>query len=134
MNRRKQERHAFSFSYLDVFFLILAGFVLSLGINFANQKDAAVSASTYRIEVSASYDSRVYESAPAEGEALFDENGARIGEVLKTEFYQSEGEDLVLLTCRIQGEMPEPDETIRIETAKSLNVAKILSVSEEVGQ
>ena len=134
MNRRKQERHAFSFSYLDVFFLILAGFVLSLGINFANQKDAAVSASTYRIEVSASYDGRVYEVAPVEGETLFDENGARIGEVLKTEFYRSEGEDLVLLTCRIQGEKPKPDETIRIETAKSLNVAKILSVSEEVDQ
>lgn len=134
MNRRKQERHAFSFSYLDVFFLILAGFVLSLGINFANQKDAAAAASTYRIEVSASYDSRVYVAAPAEGEALFDENGMCIGEVLKTEFYRSEGEDLVLLTCRIQGEKPKPDETIRIETAKSLNVAKILSVSEEVDQ
>lgn len=133
MNVKKQLRQPLSVSYLDVFFLLLAGFVLSLGIYFVGReaKASSQSAAVYRVEVTARYDSRVYESIPAEGELLFDENGKRIGEILKSETYQAEGKTQVLLECRMQGKVPALEENIRIETAKSLNVAKVLSVSEE---
>lgn len=133
MNVKKQLRQPLNFSYLDVFFLLLAGFVLSLAIYFAGREAKASSQSNavYRVEATARYDSRVYESIPVAGEILFDENGKRIGEILKSETYQAEGETQVLLECRIQGKAPALEESIRIETAKSLNVAEVLSVSEE---
>lgn len=136
MNQKKQERNALRFSYLDVFFLLLAGFILSIGIYFFSRGDQnGEVVPTYRVEATAHYDGRVYEAIPSAGETLFDENGVRIGEILKAETYQAEGKTQVLLEFRLRGKAPKPDGAVRIETAKSTNVATVLSVSEEeVGQ
>ncbi len=134
MKQAKKESAAYSFSYLDVFFLLLAGFVLSILIYFASDQARKIrQIPDCVVEVTASYRDEIMHAVPEEGELLFDEKANVIGQVLEVEIFDQveiKGETKVRLLCLTKGISVQEGEPFSLETARSRNEGNVVSVSE----
>lgn len=134
MKTAKKESVSYAFSYLDVFFLLLAGFVLSLLIYFssdqAKQKNVLYECV---VEVTSVYRSELLHAIPQEGEILFDENKNVIGQVLEVQVLdqnEMSGKTELRLLCLTKGVSVEIGEVFFVETSRSRNSGEVIAVSE----
>ena len=129
MKREKKEVHL-RFSYLDVFFLLLAGCLLSIGIYFfAEDSERVTVKREYRVEASAYYREELYSALPVIGESLYDENGERIGSVLACSVENGNA----YISFSLEVTPPDEGETMMMETAKAVKKVKIVNV-EKIGE
>ena len=129
---RKKEKFRFSFSSLDLIFLLFLGLLLSLGIYVTSEaKREAMRAPTYQVQASAHYREELLHAVPKAGEELYDEKGNRIGFVEEVEFYEEKGEREFLILFSLYGSDAVEGEEIWIETAFSKGKAKVLKVTEK---
>lgn len=130
--KRKQESAGIGFSYLDVFFLILAGLILSLWVYIATSEgDAAIQGSS-RVELTASYEAALIHALPQEGQDLFDEKGNRIGRVESVLQYEAENQTVgsaqIYLICTVDRTDLKEGDLFPVETAFSVKIGKIVHV------
>ncbi len=133
--KRKQESHRVSFSYLDVFFLLLAGLILSCFVYLATVSRSGDDAKVYRVDLVASYESALAHAIPQEGQALFDRKGEKIGSIESVGVYEAEGENGIetelFFVCYIaQNDLIEGEE-FTLETMDCIWETKIVFVKPE---
>jgi len=121
-------KRSFGFSYLDAFFLLLAGLILSLGIYFfAEYKQKEAQILEYRVELSAVLEDYQYLCCPKEGDSLFDESGNVIGTLLFVSLPQEDRPETVLI-CSLRGIAPEAEKIFRAEFASCILHMNVTSV------
>ncbi|MBR2616125.1 MAG: hypothetical protein IKC69_05550 [Clostridia bacterium] len=124
--REKKEAVTVRFSYLDVFFLLLAGCVLSLGIYFfAEDSEAKENISHYCVEARAEYREELYSVIPIAEETVYDSEGRPIGTVASCTVSGSE----VWIELELAGVKPNEGETMTLETARAVKEVEIIRVT-----
>lgn len=113
----KKETQGFSFSYLDVFLLLILGLVLSVVLYFVLETPSVLGEkNAYEVELSAYLDEALWEHMPSAKDSLFDQNGEKIGEILSVKTKVLGNRAFCQVTCRITSfQWPEED-TMRVET------------------
>lgn len=128
MNRiEKKQQSVFSFSYIDIFFLLLVGLILSVGIGFLAEVHRENMGRSHYVYVSQTVEETEY-PMPVAGDVLFGKDGLQIGRVLTVETEETEGRTLLKLKCRLEGEKPSVGEIITIETFGSIRTMQVDSV------
>ncbi|MBR3836894.1 MAG: hypothetical protein IKJ74_02000 [Clostridia bacterium] len=128
--RNGKEKQSLTFSYLDVFFILLAGCIISFGIYLFTEDTAAAPAKEYCVEAKAFYREALIDTLPREGEALYDGAGNQIGEILSAEVLFPGARSEAYLTFTLRGDPPAVGESFAVETATALAEAEILNVTE----
>ena len=128
--RNITEKQSLTFSYLDVFFILLAGFIISFGIYLFTEDAGAVPEKAYRVEARAFYREALLDTVPQEGDVLYDGEGNRIGEILSADVLFPGARSEVFLAFTLWGDAPEIGDTFAVETASALAEAEILNVLE----
>ena len=122
-----------SFSYIDIFFLLLAGLVLSVGIGFLVETHRENLGETYLVDCSATVGEELRNALPQKGDVLYDEEGQPCGKVLSVET-EEKGKNLLLeIRCRLEGEKPEVGEDITVETPSCIRTMQVDGVQPENG-
>lgn len=123
-SQKKRKTH-FSFSYIDIFFLLLAGLILSFGIGSLAEIHRENKVESYYVYLSASVEEEFSHAIPAGGDAVFGTDGKSIGKVLSAEL-QEEGNGLLLtVKCRFNTEAPAEGERIVLETPGSIRSMQV---------
>ena len=78
-NRRT---NAFSFSYIDIFFLLLAGLILSFGIGFFAEMRQETRSESYQVYLTVPMEEVLKNVVPMAGDVLYGEDGETCGRVL----------------------------------------------------
>ncbi len=124
------------FSYLDAFFLLLAGLVLSFGIYLATEKTKIPGEQGCEMTVLVRYEQALQEWIPKEGAALLDEKGAVIGEVLAVRTLVDGETKTVELDCDMKQSLWQEGDAFSVETKECIKegiVQQIRLDSEEKG-
>ncbi|MBR5295525.1 MAG: hypothetical protein IKU24_02925 [Clostridia bacterium] len=111
----KKEKGSLPFSYIDAFFILLVGLIISFGIYFVTEQNKEKDVGLYRVEMNAYVDKALTESIPETGEKIY-ENGKEVGEVLFVEKKESENTILVKVVSRWKGKVPDQGEVKTVET------------------
>lgn len=130
MNSSEKKQGA-SFSYIDIFFLLFAGLVLSVGIGFLVEVHRENRVETYRIRVSATVEEALQHAVPEAGDVLFDAEGEACGKVLSVETEATANELILKMRCRWEGEKPTVGEQITVETPGSIRLMQVDSVKSD---
>ena len=112
------EKRTLSFSFLDVFFLLLAFLIGSVFFYFATQEATnAPLPATYRIEVETVPKSFLFSHLPEEGEEIFTEEGLMCGTVLDAHIEASDKGRVLVLTVQATLSLPPEEASAwRVET------------------
>ncbi len=126
MERSEKKRKTyFSFSYIDFFFLLLAGLILSFGIGFLAEVHRENLVESYYVYLSATVEDELSHAIPSVGDTVFGTDGKSIGKVLSVEL-QEEGNGLLLsVKCRLNTEAPAEGERIMLETSGSIRSMQV---------
>lgn len=125
----KKETVGFSFSYLDVFFLLIFGLVLSVLLYlFLDAPGVWKKENTYQLEVSAYVEQEISHSIPEETEILFDKEGNKIGKILSAETEELGNRVFCKICCRVTGSNFEKGEKFTLETKNFIHDMWIYSV------
>ncbi len=121
---KKKESVALPFSYIDVFFILLAVLAISFGIYDIAERNERNADPLYHIELSTQISEDLQKSVPEAGDILFEGDRA-IGEVLSVEF--REGVDIfyVKAVCLMRIDHPKKGKQLILETANSVCEMKI---------
>ena len=126
----------FGFSYLDAFFLLIAGLIVSLGIYaFSEIQQREAQTVYYQVEMSAVLEDYQRLACPREGDVLFDESGNAIGTLLSVSFPEEDRPETVLV-CSLKGICPEAGSDFRAEFVSCilyLNVKSVQAVENSGG-
>lgn len=126
-----EKKQSFSFSYIDIFFLLLAGLILSVGIGFLVETHRENLGETYLVECSATLNEEMRSALPKKGEVLYNEEGQPCGKVLSVET-EEKGKGLLLkLQCRLEGARPEIGSSITVETPSCIRSMQVDAVQAE---
>ncbi len=121
----------FSFSYIDIFFLLLAGLILSFGIGFLAEVHRVNHNEEYQAYLSATVDEPFAHALPQAGDTVFGENGDPIGKVLSVQTEDRSGGRVFLqIKCRLEGEKPLVGDRILLETIGSVRTMRVDLVEE----
>lgn len=121
MERNKKKQTAgLSFSYIDIFFLLLAGLVLSFGIATLSEIHRDSRVESYYVYLSARVEEELSHAVPAAGDTVFGTDGEVIGKVLSAESSEEENGLYLTVKCRIQGEEPAQGGEMMLETPGSI--------------
>ncbi len=126
----KKESAEHSFTYIDVFFLLLAGLILSFGAYLFTEHRAQQRKEPIEISLSAYVEKELWEAIPEAGEPIYNENGEIYGTVLSVEREETGGALLLRLTCKMEGVTPQMGEEMRIETPWSIRSMWVYEISE----
>ncbi|MBE6713013.1 MAG: hypothetical protein E7580_05790 [Ruminococcaceae bacterium] len=126
-----EKKQSYSFSYMDIFFLLLAGLILSFGIGFLIETHRESMGEKYLVDLSASVGEELKHAVPAKGDVLFDEDGRTCGKVLSVETVEKGNRLILKLHCRLEGENPKTGETITVETVGSIRQMQVDAVIPE---
>ena len=124
---KKKEAKNFSFSYLDIFFLLLAGLILSFGIAFLVEAHRENLVDSYNVYLSATVEESFSQAIPTAGDTVFDTEGKEIGRVLSADTREDRDGLLLTVKCRIKMESPERGEEILLETPGSIRYMRVVS-------
>lgn len=125
--KRKQKTNV-SFSYIDIFFLLLAGLVLSFGIGFLAEVHRDNRVESYYVYLSAAVEEEFSHAVPASGDTVFGTDGESIGKVLSAETRETENGLHLTVKCRLTTKAPEKGEEIVLETfgcVRSMQVDRV---------
>ena len=129
MERFKKKRKTnVSFSYIDIFFLLLAGLVLSFGIGFLAEVHRENRVESYYVYLSAAVEKEFSHAVPASGDTVFGTDGESIGKVLSAETRETENGLHLTVKCRLTAKAPEEGEEIVLETSgciRSMQVDRV---------
>ncbi len=123
----KKEIQTLPFSYIDIFFILLAGLVLSFGIYFATEKRQENKEELYRIEMTSSIEEGMEEIVPEAGERIF-ENKEAVGEILSVEKEKTENDLSIRVVCLWKGKDVQVGQEKVIETLSCICTMQIDSV------
>jgi len=128
--RNSKENLSLTFSYLDVFFILLAGCIISFGIYLFTEDPAAATQQEYYVEAKAFYKEALLDALPREGDVLYDGEGDPIGEIRRAEVLFPGAVSEVYLTFTLWSDPPKAGDCFTVETAYALAEAEILNVSQ----
>ena len=112
----KKEKNALSFSYLDVFLILVLFLLFSFAV-YRSTENARAKEQTPDLLVSLSaYAAPEELFYPQKGEVLYRENGEVYGTVLSVETKEVGSFSLVVVTCKMQGVRAKIGDAMRIET------------------
>ena len=121
----KKEKAHFSFSYIDIFFLLLAGLILSFGIGFLAEVHRENLVESYYVYLSATVEDEFSHAIPNDGDTVFGVDGESIGKVLSVELQEEEKGLLLTVKCRLNTEPPAEGERIVLETPGSIRSMQV---------
>ena len=125
----KKEKNARSFSYLDVFLILIFCLVLSFVIyHFTEKARLREQTPNYLVELSAKVSEIQFE--PKNGEALYRENGEIYGEVQSVQTEKEGSAEILILNCQMQGVSLQEGEEYRLETESGICRMQVKSVRE----
>lgn len=124
----EKKQSFFSFSYIDIFFLLLAGLVLSFAIAFLTELHRENRVEYHQVYLSAEVSEAFSHAIPSAGDAVFGEDGETVGKVLSVETEDSNGKLRLKLKCRLKLEEPTVGEEMKLETPGSIRTMRIDSV------
>lgn len=128
----KRENSAFSFSYLDVFFLLILGLVLSVVLYFVLETPALWGGEeSFHVGASAYLDRAVFDSIPAPAEMLLDGEGKEIGKILSVQKEIRGDRVFCKMTLEMKGADFKVGQKIRVETRNFVSDFWIYSVLAE---
>ncbi len=133
MNKEKMtEKKSVSLSYIDLFFLLLAGLILSLGI-YAMSESRAQSQENpqYRVELSAIVPTEFSDWIPREGEEIYNRAGEKIGQVQFLSTSPVYEGNQVHWICLLDRDPPKLGEEFVMESTRSVLKTSVLSVTEQ---
>lgn len=129
--KKKMKKNAatVSFSYLDVFLLLVTALILSFGIYLSTeQRRQEQTKPSFQVEALAEYEKAIAHAIPKEKEILFDGEGNSIGRVEGVQILDEGEATRVHLTLRLYL-WDEDTKEITVETARSVCRAEVLSVT-----
>jgi hypothetical protein len=129
MNMRKKEFHP-TFSYLDVFLLLLAGLFLSFLVYFFAEKDTVREPAQVEVTVKTVYEKDLLEAIPEAGEELYDQSGNKIGKILSVQVGEGEIKKEAEMTLLIPEGAYREGDVFRVETKDCIREGEIVSVKE----
>lgn len=118
----------FSFSYIDIFFLLLAGLILSVGIGFLAEAHRSNQSESYQVFLTAPVEPALEHAIPMAGDAIYGEDGEPCGRVLMVSTEESGNKQVLRIKCRLDGEKPLVGETLTIETPDCVRTMQVYSV------
>lgn len=126
-----EKKQGTSFSYIDIFFLLFAVLVLSVGIGFLMEVHRENRVETCQIHVSATVEEALQHAVPEVGDVLFDAEGEACGKVLSVETEATANQLILKMRCRWEGERPAVGEQITVETPGSIRPMQVDSVESD---
>lgn len=112
-----KDKNRASFSFLDVFILLILGLFVSLLLYFVLETPSLFGEKEdYQLEVSAYLDVELSHALPVAGDTLYDQEGGEIGEILLVESQIRGSSIFCRILCTAKGEGWETGEKIAIET------------------
>lgn len=128
-NEKREQKNRFS--YLDIFFLLFLGLILSVILFLFLEAGEQKKEEFYQVELSSSVSAELEEVIPQEGESLLDDEGEELGRILSVKTEKT-GEKMSLkIICLISGDPPRKGDTIHLETKNFISDMKVLSVVSE---
>lgn len=125
----KNKKNARSFSYLDVFLILVLFLILSFVIyHFTEKARLREKIPDLLVELSAEAGQIDYE--PKNREALYRESGEIYGSVLEAKIEERGSSARIRITCRMQGIEVAEGDLMRIETSGGILEMRVDSVSE----
>lgn len=124
---KKRAMH-FSFSYIDIFFVLLAGLILSFGIGFLVEIHRENLVESYYVYLSAEVEEEFFHAIPVAGDTVFDADGSARGKVLTVETREDGDSMYLTVKCRISEESLVLGEEILLETPGSMRLMRVDSL------
>ncbi|MBQ3076053.1 MAG: hypothetical protein IJC26_08285 [Clostridia bacterium] len=124
----KQQATLFSFSYIDIFFLLLAGLILSVVIGFFAEYHQNNRVESYQVSLSSQMDETLRHAVPVAGDPVFGEDGEPYGRVIAVTIEELGVRQFLKIKCRLDGEKPMVGEELVIETPGSIRRMQVYSV------
>lgn len=112
-NRRT---NALSFSYIDIFFLLLAGLILSFGIGFFAEMRQETRSESYQVYLTVPMEEVLKNVVPMAGDVLYGEDGETCGRVLTVSVEEVANKRNLKIKCRLKGKRPNVGDELMIET------------------
>ena len=132
--RRNKEKLGFTFSFLDIFFLVLLGLVFSVVLYFILETpDFLGEEKEHRVEVSAYLDSALAPALPMTGDVLYDQEGREIGEIRFMEAQIRGNSVFCKMECIVRGSDFAEGEKMHVETKTFVSDMWIYSAEEIEG-
>lgn len=134
MKRSKNEKTGFTFSFLDVLFLLLLGLIFSVILYFVLETPAFLGEEKeYRVELSAYLDSGLASALPQKSEILYDEAGQEVGKILSVESEVRGNSVFCKMICTATGSDFKVGEKMQVETKNFICDMWIYSAEEMKG-
>jgi len=125
------QKKMLTFSYLDIFLVLLLILFLSVGIYYATeQKLKEEQTIFYAVEMETVLPHEFSESLPQKGDRLLDESGNEKGKVLSVETDSRKEGILVRLRCRLEQSSLTAGETFLAENKKYAYHMSVTSLEE----
>ncbi len=125
-SQRKEELFL-PFSYMDIFFILLAVLALSFGIYDVAERHEKNKGAIYQVELSACVEKALKQSIPEAGDVFLEDDKAA-GEVLSVEIKETAEVFQVKAVCKKIGTPPKTGEEIKLETATGICTMLVESV------
>ena len=126
-----EKKQGTSFSYIDIFFLLFAGLILSVGIGFLVEVHRENRVEIYQIHVSSVVEEALQHAVPEVGDVLFDSDGEACGKVLSVKTETTANQLILKMRCRWEGVKPEVGEKITVETPGSIRPMQVDAVESD---
>ena len=117
-----------SFSYIDMFFLLLAGLILSFGIGYLSEAHRSNQSESYQVYLNAPIEEELKHAIPMAGDVVFGENGEPCGRVLMVTTEETGNQLNLKIKCRLDGEKPMVGAEILVETPDCVRKMQVYSV------
>lgn len=125
---KKERNH--TFSYLDVFLILILFLVLSFAIyHFTEKSREKESIPDLSVSLSAEIDPEI-DFFPKEGEALYAESGEILGSVESVTIEESGSAGRILITCKMRGVKGKAGDEMQIETPSGICQMTVESIEE----
>ena len=118
----------FSFSYIDIFFLLLAGLILSFGIGYLAEAQRSNQSESYQVYLTAPVEEALKHAIPMAGDVVFGEDGEPCGRVLTVTTEEMGNKQNLKIKCRLDGEKPMVGAEILMETPDCVRKMQVYSV------
>lgn len=118
----------FSFSYIDIFFLLLAGLILSVGIGFLAEAHRSNQSESYQVYLTSPVESALKHAIPMAGDVVYGEDGEPYGRVLTVSTEDVGNKQILRIKCRLDGERPLVGEELIVETPNCVRKMQVYSV------
>ena len=130
MTNVKKEGAARTFSYVDVFILLLAGLAVSFGIYFFAEAAKRNAAPPHEVSLSAYVDFPLQNALPEAGDPLYRDDDTVWGSVIAVETEKTGTSLLLRVTCLIESDTPAVGDEVVIETPECIRSMWVYEIKE----